>query len=431
MATDSRSELPPEVWSRVFEYTCMDDGTIGRSLSLVSNLFYHASAPYKFQSIAVKPGHLKYIVKFLEVLQKATPIQRRVRYLFLGNNGILPSNGSSTESEDDPRDGYSSSDTEDSWDDDDSDVDDEATDLGWDSDTEWAPITEEDLQDLLEDAEYFTSPEAAEYLSLVPESIETMEDINRLDVLMLDVIHAILELCSESILSLSVSVKNFDECRGGYAPIFPNVRLPLLKELTWIIPIPDGRRALHYKRDRNPPPPGQRILFPSLTRFHVAFPIDEVNRLWIELCCPNLRYLRTEFQEELLGSAVQMALNNSTGEGTRSSSPGGPVQISMHTPSSVKLHLIDVCLQDTWLGGYTVETYCDIWREFELGRKYDLEKRVVLSAQRRDNWRMTERDWKKRKLGKLGRVGFRWKQCPSYEKWLREANSESSSEYDE
>ncbi|TFK69274.1 hypothetical protein BDN72DRAFT_617703 [Pluteus cervinus] len=427
------TELPPEVWGRIFEYTCMDDGTMGRSLSLVSIFFHHASAP-KFQSIAVKPGHLRHILKFLEVLQKATPIQRRVRYLFLGSNGTVTSNGSSTEGDYDPKDGYPSPDTDqyldfpDSCHDDSDEGDEEDPDLESDSNIEWAPITEEELQDIVEDVDYFKSPEGVDASSLVQTTENTVDDMTQLDILTLDTIHAILELCSESILSLSVSVKNFVEPHGGHAFIFPRIRLLLLQDLTWIIPISytlqEGFRRRHPRiKEPDPPSHDQPVLFPSLQRFHVAFPIEGAHRLWLERCCPRLRYLRTDWQADLFDRAVRKALNGPAGDtGTAS-----VAHISMHTPSSVETHFIDVSLEDEWYGH--MSAYKAICEDLGVGESCHIESRIVLAAKRRDDWKMTVKDWEERKLGNLGNPGFRWKRCPSYGRWLEEVNCGSLKNY--
>ncbi|TFK69322.1 hypothetical protein BDN72DRAFT_768069, partial [Pluteus cervinus] len=43
--------LPVEVWSRIFQLSCTDDGYTGHSLSQVSRTFHVVSAPYRFQSV--------------------------------------------------------------------------------------------------------------------------------------------------------------------------------------------------------------------------------------------------------------------------------------------------------------------------------------------------------------------------------------------
>ncbi|TFK74227.1 hypothetical protein BDN72DRAFT_833536 [Pluteus cervinus] len=430
-------QLPPEVWGRVFEYTCVDDGTMGRSLSLVSRSFHHASAPYKYQSIAIKPWHLKHILKFFQVLRKAPPMQRRVRYLCLGNNGRIISDGWSTESEDEDDLYY------DDEADPDSDGDEESVDSEGSQDTESIPFTEEELRDLLQDEGSFKSSEAADKSSQIRgddchdycDSLARIDTLmTRLDILILDVIHAILELCSKSILSLSVSVKNFVKFGVGHAFLFPTIGLPLLKELTWIIPIHHApRRCFNDVAWDEPDLPSrdQPVLFPSLKRFHGDFPTGEAHRLWIEHCCPKLRYLRTNFQRDIFERSAKKALSHSIGDAPSGSSLCTPVRISMHTPTSVQLHLIDVEVPLT--GRYelrTSENYEDICDEFGVGSKCDFDSRVVITAKRKDNWKMTETDWEDRKLGKLGKPGFRWKHWASDDRSSKEADDvESSVQY--
>ncbi|KAI0766436.1 hypothetical protein BD413DRAFT_153688 [Trametes elegans] len=47
---------PSEIWMLIFSFACTDDGSTGRSLSLVSRAFQHLSYPYQWQSLAIY-GH--------------------------------------------------------------------------------------------------------------------------------------------------------------------------------------------------------------------------------------------------------------------------------------------------------------------------------------------------------------------------------------
>ncbi|TFK69278.1 hypothetical protein BDN72DRAFT_768121, partial [Pluteus cervinus] len=71
--------LPFEVWSKIFEFSCRDNGYTGQSLSRTSRMFNALSTPYKFQSISLQ--NLKYILKFYDLLCRTPPNLRRIQYL--------------------------------------------------------------------------------------------------------------------------------------------------------------------------------------------------------------------------------------------------------------------------------------------------------------------------------------------------------------
>ena len=66
----------PEICAEIFRLACRDDGTTGRSLSLVSTYIHDASSPFKYQSLAVRGPHQT--VAFAAVLEHTPSAQRRV-----------------------------------------------------------------------------------------------------------------------------------------------------------------------------------------------------------------------------------------------------------------------------------------------------------------------------------------------------------------
>jgi hypothetical protein len=73
---------PAEIWSRIFSEACMDDGSTGRSLSLVSKYIRDTSKPYKYQCLFVEERQLRLLVSTLKMI----PLEfRRVRHLFLSS----------------------------------------------------------------------------------------------------------------------------------------------------------------------------------------------------------------------------------------------------------------------------------------------------------------------------------------------------------
>jgi hypothetical protein len=72
--------IPSELWTKIFSFACLDDGTTGRTLSIVSNYVHHVSKPAKFQSIVLRG--LRRTVAFLALLQATPEHHRHVYHLF-------------------------------------------------------------------------------------------------------------------------------------------------------------------------------------------------------------------------------------------------------------------------------------------------------------------------------------------------------------
>lgn len=75
------NHLPVEVLEKIFTLACVDDGTTGRSLSLVSRYIHTVALASKLQSVAARG--IVQILRFSEYLQKLPAPQRRVKYLFI------------------------------------------------------------------------------------------------------------------------------------------------------------------------------------------------------------------------------------------------------------------------------------------------------------------------------------------------------------
>ena len=79
---NSNSEiLPVEIWHIIFSLACTDDGTTGRSLSLVSTYIREISAPFKYRSIAIT--HWSQIIAFSKIFCKLPASQKRTIFLFV------------------------------------------------------------------------------------------------------------------------------------------------------------------------------------------------------------------------------------------------------------------------------------------------------------------------------------------------------------
>ena len=73
------SNCPLELCQRIFKYACTDDGTTGRSLSLVSKYIRDTSKPYKLQSISIAGADQA--THFVQLLQRTPEPYRHVCYL--------------------------------------------------------------------------------------------------------------------------------------------------------------------------------------------------------------------------------------------------------------------------------------------------------------------------------------------------------------
>ena len=73
--------LPVEIWHLIFSLACIDDGSTGRSLSLVSTHFREISAPFKYQSIAIT--HWSQIIAFSQFFCKLPASQKKTVSLFV------------------------------------------------------------------------------------------------------------------------------------------------------------------------------------------------------------------------------------------------------------------------------------------------------------------------------------------------------------
>jgi hypothetical protein len=74
-------QVPVEIWHLIFSLACTDDGSTGRSLSLVSTYFRDISAPFKYQSIAITDW--SQIIAFSQFFCKLPASQKKTVYLFV------------------------------------------------------------------------------------------------------------------------------------------------------------------------------------------------------------------------------------------------------------------------------------------------------------------------------------------------------------
>lgn len=75
-------KCPPEIHGRIFYFACLDDGTTGRTLPLVSRYINEVSSPYQWQSLRLIG--IKDLKRFCEKSTKSSVLRRPVYHLFLG-----------------------------------------------------------------------------------------------------------------------------------------------------------------------------------------------------------------------------------------------------------------------------------------------------------------------------------------------------------
>ena len=76
--------FPLELWMKICDIACDDDGHTGRSLSLVSRRFRDVSFLIRFETITLKG--MSRMRLFLEMLEDA-PSKPTVKHLLLSDNG--------------------------------------------------------------------------------------------------------------------------------------------------------------------------------------------------------------------------------------------------------------------------------------------------------------------------------------------------------
>ncbi|KDQ64076.1 hypothetical protein JAAARDRAFT_166035, partial [Jaapia argillacea MUCL 33604] len=74
--------FPAEIWKAIFAFACLDDGTTGCSLALVSTYIAEVSREVRYQSVSIN-GYSQ-LLDLISTLEQVPPVARRVRHLFVG-----------------------------------------------------------------------------------------------------------------------------------------------------------------------------------------------------------------------------------------------------------------------------------------------------------------------------------------------------------
>lgn len=76
--------FPTEIWEVIFGFACTDDGSTGRSLSLLSREVHEIVKPFKLQSLCAIGSNQ--VQKFSYLLAETPERYRNVRYLFIADS---------------------------------------------------------------------------------------------------------------------------------------------------------------------------------------------------------------------------------------------------------------------------------------------------------------------------------------------------------
>lgn len=303
--------FPDEIWMSIFSEACIDDGTTGRWLELVSKDFQRLSKPFKYQSICLRRA--KQIITFDSIVKRLPPGFNDVQYLH-----ITWPNPFLDVSDDESDDVYlDSTDDETAWTDVDSD-DDGATPSSSESDgeegfdttsngssdsegDEYEPLTLEEEQEMIADAEFVmdrgdldTPVEimAGCFYSYPAELARGNQDIQK-------AIHGILAAIASSLRILSIHSANGQDPMS-IAELIP-FPLPVLSGLFLCSLSGCPSKCMPpriFPRSRHTPslaPQFSQLQFPSLTQAHIAgFVWPEPPYIVINTISPQLRHLRLQ-----------------------------------------------------------------------------------------------------------------------------------------
>ena len=287
----------------IFSKACVDDGTTGRRLELVSKDFQRLSEPFKYQSICLRRA--KQIITFDAIVQSLPPGFNDVQYLHITwPHPFL--DVSDDESDDNYLDDEIVSMDVDSDDDSDSvtpsekDGKEEGFDTTSDSSSnsegnEYEPLTLREEQQMSADAEFFKGRGDLDDIVAYSYSAELArgnQDIQK-------AIHGILAAIASSLRILSIHSANGQD-RMSIADLIP-FPLPVLSGLFLCSHAgcpakhPITRFSLDSRCIPSLAPQFWNLRFPSLTQAHIAgFAWPEPPYIVMKDISPQLKHLRLQ-----------------------------------------------------------------------------------------------------------------------------------------
>jgi len=313
----STPDLPTEIWTYIFYFACMDDGSTGCSLQRVSKHFRELSKYSRLTSVCLYRS--KDILRFDAVITPLPPHERRVKYLHITWPHLFL-DVSEEELEDDGN--YESSDSESSRDNDDTvpteggearmEMDIDESDM---DDDEYRPFSPAEESEVHNDVAYLissaTSPDAI--TSLVPlEGGDSMGDymaeMDQANTIILSSVNHIISTLSSHLYALSIHCTKESNSRCLSIPDFipSSTSLPCLTELYLCVNI-RSYTSSPIRRDTYPEsmfdgedsflegfkgltfPALRRLRFAGLAWSAIECPYDTVKRI-----APNLTHIRTK-----------------------------------------------------------------------------------------------------------------------------------------
>ncbi|TFK63249.1 hypothetical protein BDN72DRAFT_330218 [Pluteus cervinus] len=257
------------------------------------------------------------------------------------------------------------------------------------------------MDELKEEVEFVQSPEGKEYLPegsfvqgcLLPAGDEGHKYFDKLFV---DAMNSILELCSQTLRILSVTIDaNISVSVLDSITFLPGASMPCLRELTWGTPT----SGTSWIFSGPTPPKTNQPYFPALERLHLL-PQDHLyyreRRLtlhstrFIMQHCPRLQYLRSRSDTETLDDAIVDV--QQTGQ-----------RITLNTLPNITEHLMDIHFDST--RKEVAVRLIDVGLSDEEVLQ-TVDPRVKLTVLRKRDAKTVEDDWLERISGELG--GWRW-----------------------
>ena len=317
----STPNLPTEIWTYIFSFACMDDGSTGCALQRVSKHFRELSKYSRFTSVCLYRS--KDILRFEAAIAPLPPNERRVRYLHITSPHLFL-DVSEDELEDDGD--YEISDSESSFDNDDilataenpgdevemGNVEMDADDSDSDDD-EYRPLSPAEESEVHDDIAYFiSSATSSETIALqvfeVKDSMgEYIAEIDQANSIILSLVKQIISTLSPTLYALSIHwTREFSLSIPDLIP--SSTSLPCLTELYLCV----NNRSytsdrMHTRQETYPEsmffdyneflqnfdgltfPALRRLRFAGLAWSAVECPYDMVKRM-----APNLTHIRTK-----------------------------------------------------------------------------------------------------------------------------------------
>jgi hypothetical protein len=315
----STPELPAELWSYIFSFSCMDDGRTGCALQRVSKHFRELSKPFRLTSVCLYRS--KDILKFEAAIDPLPPNERRVQYLHITSPHLFLD-----VSEDGDDDDYQTSESDSSRFDTDADNDDtfpsegslEEENLETNSDNsdsdedEYQPLSIAEQEEVHDDIKYLKAAPSYEDYSVSAlyrgkySMAKYKSEMDQANSIILAAVNNIISTLSSTLYALSIHWTKEFNSEYLSIPDFipPRLNLPCLTELYICVnlrsytndPIRDTYpesmfygENYHEKFNGLTLPALRRLRYAGLAWSYVGRPYDVIRQM-----APNITHIRTK-----------------------------------------------------------------------------------------------------------------------------------------